>query len=77
MKPPGRTFGAPEGELREILSTAGVRLRARHFFNDAIKRIASFIRAKLPSGFLEPLGLFLVSLFRFWLLLFCHTAAIR
>jgi hypothetical protein len=32
----------------------------RHFFNDAVERIAALIRTNFPSGFLEPLGLALV-----------------
>jgi hypothetical protein len=32
--------------------------------------LAIFIRAKLPSGFYEPLGLLSVSQLRFWLCLF-------
>src|SRR5260370_11684805 len=32
-------------------------LSAGHFLHDTIKRIAAFIRANFPSGFLEPLGL--------------------
>src|SRR5215472_2219340 len=39
---------------------ARVVLRPRHFLHDAIKGIAGFVRANLPSGFFEPLGLFLV-----------------
>jgi hypothetical protein len=48
----------------------------------SLKRLAAFIRAKLPSGLFEPLGLLSLRHLlgrlwsRLWLLLFCHTAVV-
>jgi hypothetical protein len=36
-------------------------LSANNFIESALKILATFVNAKLPSGFLEPLGLFFVS----------------
>jgi len=37
-----------------------LRLMPRHFLYGMVQGIAAFIRAKLPSGFFEPFGLFFV-----------------